>query len=221
MSECKLQKCLFDSAKQLKLKEFKYNANPSMHQCLFQSFCNQLVSILSSVESFKGVLLDDYEVHPFEDPNGAPNKALFCLLLTYVEDMHFKTILRWKETNGFGDKAVLVFQAQCASLTSVEQTTTQQEFTGLKITSRESLSSYLHHFSVVRDNKEMAGNEYSNDALVNLFLSSLGTDNTAYYSIMHTTLENQCAVAKKSFCGHETQVYSNGGTSYIQRFKSP
>ncbi len=30
MSECKLQKCLFDSAKKLKLKEFKYDSNPSM-----------------------------------------------------------------------------------------------------------------------------------------------------------------------------------------------
>ncbi len=31
MSDCKLQKHLFDSAKQLKLKEFKYDSNPSMH----------------------------------------------------------------------------------------------------------------------------------------------------------------------------------------------
>ena len=99
MSECKLQKRLFDSAKQLKLKEFKYDSNPSVRRRLFQSFYNQLVSVLSSVESFEGVLLDDYEVHPFADPNGAPNKALFRLLLTYV-DTHFKTILRRKETMG-------------------------------------------------------------------------------------------------------------------------
>ncbi len=111
MSECKLQKRLFDSAKQLKLKEFKYDFNPSTRRRLFQSFYNQLVSVLSSVESFEGVLLDDHEVHPFADPNGAPNKALFRLLLTYF-DTHFKTILRRKETNGFGDKAVLALQAQ-------------------------------------------------------------------------------------------------------------
>jgi len=92
MSDCKLQKRLFDSAKQLKLKEFKYDSNPSMRRRLFQLFYNQLVSVLSSMESFEGVLLDDYEVHPFADPNGAPNRALFRLLLTYV-DMHFKTIL--------------------------------------------------------------------------------------------------------------------------------
>ena len=36
MSECKLHKRLFDSAKQLKLKEFKYDANPSMRRDLFQ-----------------------------------------------------------------------------------------------------------------------------------------------------------------------------------------
>jgi hypothetical protein len=42
-------------------------------------------------------------------------------------------------------------------------------------------------------NAETAGNELTNDALVDLFLSSLGTDNTTYYSIFHTTLENQCA----------------------------
>jgi hypothetical protein len=79
---------------------------------------------LSSVESVDGVLLDEYEVHPFKDPNGVPNKVLFCLLLIYV-NMHFKMILQRKETNGFGDKAVLALQAQCASLMSVEQTTTQ------------------------------------------------------------------------------------------------
>ncbi len=124
ISDSKLQKHPFDSAKQLKLREFKYVSNPSMHHHLFQSFYNQLVSLLSSMESFEGDLLDDYKVHSFEDPNGAPNKVLLCLLLTYI-DMHFKTILWRKETNGLGDKAVLALQAQCASLTSVEQTTTQ------------------------------------------------------------------------------------------------
>jgi hypothetical protein len=62
----------------------------------------------------------------------------------------------------------------------------------MRIAPQESLSSYLHQFSMARDKAETAGNEYTNDALVDLFLSSLGTDNTAYYSILHTTLENQC-----------------------------
>jgi hypothetical protein len=56
-----------------------------------------LASALENVKTSKkmsecGVLLNDYEVHCFEDPNGVPNKALFHLLLTYV-DMHFKMIL--------------------------------------------------------------------------------------------------------------------------------
>jgi hypothetical protein len=59
------------------------------------------------VESFDRVLLDDYEVHPFADPNGAPNMALF--------------------------KSVLALQAQCASLTLVEQNNTQRDFTGMRI----------------------------------------------------------------------------------------
>ncbi len=92
MSDSKLQKCFFDSAKQLKLKELKYDSNPCVHRCLFQLFYNQLVSVLSSVESFDGILLDDYQVHPFEDPNGAPNKALFRLLFTYV-NTHYKMII--------------------------------------------------------------------------------------------------------------------------------
>jgi hypothetical protein len=192
MSDSKLQKCLFDSAKKLKLREFKYDSNPCVCRHLLKSFYNQLVSILSSVESFDGVVLEDYEVHPFEDPNGAPNKALFRLLLTYV-DTHYKMIIRRKETNGFGDKSVLALQAQCASLTLVEQNNTQHDFTGMRIAPRESLSSYLHRFLMARDKAETAGNEYTNNTLVDLFLSSLGTDNTAYYSILHTTLENQHA----------------------------
>ncbi len=82
ISDSKLPKHVFDSVKQLKLKEFKYDSNPSICFCLFQSFYGQRVSILCSVESFEDVLLDDYEVHPFADPSGAPNKALFCFLLT-------------------------------------------------------------------------------------------------------------------------------------------
>ncbi len=192
MLDSKLQKRLFASAKQLKLKELKYDSNPCVHQCLFQSFYNQLVSVLSSMESFEGILLDDCEVHPFENPNGAPNKALFRLLLTYI-DTHYKTIIRRKETNGFGDKLVLALQAQCASLTSVEQNNTQRDFTGMRIAPRESLSSFLHRFSMARDKAETAGNEYTNDTLVDFFLSSLGTDSTAYYSILCTTLEKQRA----------------------------
>jgi hypothetical protein len=116
MSDSKLQKHLFDSAKQLRLNELKYDSNPSVHCCLFQSFYNQLVSFLSSVESFEGVLLNNDEVHLFADTNGVPNKALFRLLLTYV-DMHYKTIIQRKDTCGFGDKSVMALQAQCASLT--------------------------------------------------------------------------------------------------------
>jgi hypothetical protein len=140
--------------------------------------------------------LDDYKVHPFADLKDAPNKALFRLLLTYV-DMHFKMIIWRRDTNGIRDKAVLALQAQCASITLVEQTNTQRDFTGMKIMSHESLSSYHHHFLVARDNTEMAGIEYSNDALGDFFLSSLGTDNTAYYSILHTSLENQHANGQK------------------------
>jgi hypothetical protein len=43
----------------------------------------------------------------------------------------------------------------------------------------------------------MASNKYSNNSLVDLFLSSLSTDNTAYYSILCTTLENQHADGQK------------------------
>ncbi len=90
--------------------------------------------------------------------------------------------------------------------------------------SRESLSSYLHRFLVAGDNAEMAGNEYSNDALVDLFLSSLGTDNTAYYSILHTTLENQCADGQKmsftdmelKFIQLEEHHTSNGSSHHEQ-----
>ncbi len=84
------------------------------------------------MESFDGILLDNYDVHPFADPNGVPNKALFRLLLTYV-DTHCKMIVQRKEANGFGDKSVLALQAQCASLTLVEQNNTQSDFTGMRI----------------------------------------------------------------------------------------
>ncbi len=55
---------------------------------------------------------------------------------------------------------------------------------------------------MVWDKVETGGIEFGNDALVDLFLSSLGTDNTAYYSILCTTLENQCANGQSiSFVG--------------------
>jgi hypothetical protein len=75
------------------LKEFKFDANPSIRCHLFKSFYGQLTSILSGEEHFQGVLLDNFEVRPFAEPSGAPNKALFMLVLTYVDD-HFKTVIR-------------------------------------------------------------------------------------------------------------------------------
>jgi hypothetical protein len=62
---------------------------------------------------------------------------------------------------------------------------------GLHIASQESLSSYLPHFSIARDKAEDAGNEYDNDTLVDLFLSSLGTGSTEFYSAQCSTLEYQ------------------------------
>jgi hypothetical protein len=69
-----------------------------------------------------------------------------------------------------------------------------------------------------------AGNEYSNDALVDLFLSSLRTDNTAYYSILHTTLENQRTDGKKiPFVDMELEFiqleecYTSNGSSHRER----
>jgi hypothetical protein len=63
-------------------------------------------------------------------PMERPTKHYF---VCYVY-MHFKTILWRKKTNGFGDKVVLALQAQCASITSVEQNTIHCDFTGMKIT---------------------------------------------------------------------------------------
>jgi hypothetical protein len=87
-----------------------------------------------------------------------PNKEIFRLLLTYV-DTPFKMSIRRKDTYRFGDKAILALQAQCLSLTSVEEHKTQRNFTGIRIASRESLSSYLHCYIMARDKAENAGNE--------------------------------------------------------------
>jgi hypothetical protein len=89
-----------------------------------------LVSILRREEQFQGILLDNFEITPFDDSDGTPNKVLFMLILTYV-DKHFKTVIRRKDTNGFGDKAILALQAQCASITAFETHSTHRESTGL------------------------------------------------------------------------------------------
>ena len=180
MSAAKLQKSLFESAKRLKLKVFKYDANPSVRRRLFKSFYGQLVSILSGEEHFQGVLSDNFEITPFDDPYGTPNKVLFMLVLTYVDE-HYKTVIRRKDTNGFGDKAILALQAQCASITAFETHSTHREFTGLRIVPKESISAYLRRFSIARDKAEDAGNEYDNDTLVDLSFSSLSNSGHEYY----------------------------------------
>ena len=195
MSAAKLQKSLFESAKHLKLKDFKYDANPSVRRRLFKSFYGQLVSILSGEEHFQGVLSDNFEITPFDDPYGTPNKVLFMLVLTYVDE-HYKTVIRRKDTNGFGDKAILALQAQCASITAFETHSTHREFTGLRIVPKESISAYLRRFSIARDKAEDAGNDYDNDTLVDLFLSSLGNSGHEYYSSFLSTLEFQRAETK-------------------------
>jgi len=195
MSAEKLQKSLFESAKHLKLKEFKYDANPSVCWWLFKSFYGQLVSILSGEEHFQGVLSDNFEITPFDDPYGTPNKVLFMLVLMYVDE-HYKTVIRRKDTNGFGDKAVLALQAQCASITAFETHSTHREFTGLRIVPKESISAYLRRFGIARDRAEEAGNEHDNNTLVDLFLSSLGNSGHEYYSSFLSTLEFQWVETK-------------------------
>lgn len=107
------------TVKKAKVKGILVDSNPSMNRHLFQSFYNQLVRVLSCVESFEGILLDNYKMDTFQDPTGAPSKVLFRLVLTYV-NTRFKMIIRRKDTNRYGDKAVLALQEQCASLKSVE-----------------------------------------------------------------------------------------------------
>jgi hypothetical protein len=67
-------------------------------------------------------------------------------------------VIRWKDTNGIGDKAILVLKSQCASITAYETHSTHHEFTGLCIVSRESVSASLHRFSIMWDKAEDAGN---------------------------------------------------------------
>ncbi len=69
MSDSKLQKCFLDSAKQLKLKEFKYDSNPSMCQCLFQSFYDQLIFyfLLTYVDTHFKMILQRKETNGFGD----------------------------------------------------------------------------------------------------------------------------------------------------------
>jgi len=117
------------------------------------------------------------------------------LILMYVDE-HFKTVIRWKDTNGFGDKAILAIQAQCASITAFETHSAHCEFTGLWIVPKESISAYLHHFSIACNRAEDAGNKYDNDILVDLFLSSLNTSGHEYYSSFLSTLEFQRAETK-------------------------
>jgi hypothetical protein len=117
------------------------------------------------------------------------------LVLTYIDE-HYKIVIWRKDTNGFGDKAILTLQAQCASITAFETHSTHREFTGLQIVPKESISAYLHHFSIARDRAEDAGNEYDNDTLVDLFLSSLGNSGHEYYSSFLSTLEFQRAETK-------------------------
>jgi hypothetical protein len=89
------------------------------------------------------------------------------------------------------------------------------------IASWESLSSYLHRFSMAQDKAETAGNEFSNDALVDLFLSILGMDNTAYYSILRTTLENQHGDGQNiSFVDLGIEIYPARGMTHLQCFQS-
>ncbi len=76
MSDSKLQKHHFDSAKQLKLKELKYDSNPCVRRRLSQLFYNQLVSVLSRMESFDGVLL---MIIRRKETNGFGEKSVLAL----------------------------------------------------------------------------------------------------------------------------------------------
>jgi hypothetical protein len=94
-------------------------------------------------------------------------------------------------------KQFWLYKCNVLVLHQLNRPNSQCYFTGVQIVSRESLSSYLHCFSMARDRAETVGNEYASNASVDLVLSSLGMDSTAYYSILHTTLENHSADGQK------------------------
>ncbi len=78
------------------------------------------------------------------------------LILMYVDE-HYKTVIWRKDTNGFGDKAILTLQAQCASITAFETHSTHREFTGLRIVPKESISAYLRRFGAASEQEANCG----------------------------------------------------------------
>jgi hypothetical protein len=73
----------------------------------------------------------------------------------------------------FGDHALSLLQAQCASLTPRDQTHYQQEFTPLRIKPKESISGFLRCFNISKSQSEQVRNGYEKDEVVDFFLSSL------------------------------------------------
>jgi hypothetical protein len=169
MSAAKMQKSLFESAKCPKLKEFKYDANPSVCRWLFKSFMVSWSAFSVEKNSFKAYCWIILKFIPSMIQMGHRTRFFsFMLILTYVDE-HFKMVIQRKDTNGFSDKAILELQAKCASITAFETHSTHCEFTGLPIVPRESISAYLSHFSIAHDKAEDAGNKYDNDTLVDCF----------------------------------------------------
>mmetsp|Transcript_9598 Transcript_9598/g.13856 ORF Transcript_9598/g.13856 Transcript_9598/m.13856 type:complete len:170 (+) Transcript_9598:1328-1837(+) len=114
----------------------------------------------------------------YKDPSCVGNKALFILVNAKV-DNYFRNLLT--RTTGFGDKALLLLQKQCASNNMIDKNHFHFVFTNLRMLSSETATHFLRRFIIGRNQAELAGNSYDDIQLVDFLLSAMSSvTNQAY-----------------------------------------
>ena len=99
------------------------------------------------------ILKDHSKLAPFIKAECIENEALFLLVSAYI-DHFYKAQIKCNGIYGKGDQALLLLQAQCANLMVQDHNHYYQAFVGLKIKSSESVTHFLHQFTLSRSQSE-------------------------------------------------------------------
>jgi len=182
----KLTKELLTHAEKQAVGILKYDDNASKRRYNYQRWITGITTVMEMFKETQGIIVVE-TIKSFKDPNCVGNQSVFILVNSRV-DNYFRQVLT--RVPKFGEKALQLLQTLCANVTSNDRHHYHHLFTNMKITTNESATHFLYRFIIGRNQSELVGNTYQDDALVNYVLSAISATTNPAYMILMMSYQN-------------------------------
>ncbi len=167
-----------------------FNIDAEKRRYYFNIWFDGLRDILAMFDEYKSLFLKD-DVVMYVDSNCQDNKVLYIVIKALVSEF-LKGILGQQEYVGRGDKALAMIKTKCAAHTEVDKHFYHQKFTDLRCFKDEIITNFLKRFTIGRMRSEQAGSIYSENQLVDCFLSALSGIINTNYIVLHSAFMQRC-----------------------------